>query len=117
MEKDKMRRDRVDPDNPPLTDEQLAAMRPATEVEPDLVERARRRGERGPQKAPTKELVSMRLDRVIVEHFRSGGPGWQTRVNEVLKKLVQRKARTGEFVRKTKLAGVSRSARKAARRR
>jgi uncharacterized protein (DUF4415 family) len=41
---------------------------------------------RGPQKAPTKHLVSLRLDDEVIEHFRSGGRGWQTRMNEALRK-------------------------------
>lgn len=40
---------------------------------------------RGPQKAPTKEPVSIRLDRDIVEELRSGGRGWQTRLNSLLR--------------------------------
>jgi len=50
----------------------------------------RRPGQRGPQKAATKEQVTLRLDRVVLEHFRNGGPGWQTRLNETLKRLVSR---------------------------
>jgi len=46
-----------------------------------------RRG-RGPQAKPTKEAVSIRLDRDVVEHFRRGGPGWQSRLNEALRKSV-----------------------------
>jgi uncharacterized protein (DUF4415 family) len=41
---------------------------------------------RGPQKSPTKHLVSLRLDDEVIEHFRSGGRGWQTRMNEALRK-------------------------------
>jgi len=44
-----------------------------------------RRRARGPQKAPTKEPVSIRLDRDIVEELRSGGRGWQTRLNALLR--------------------------------
>jgi uncharacterized protein (DUF4415 family) len=48
----------------------------------------RRRGQRGPQRAPTKQLVSIRLDRFVVDHFKAHGPHWQTRVNEALLKIV-----------------------------
>src|SRR5271163_425277 len=37
-----------------------------------------RRGKRGPQKAPTKKLVSLRLSPEVIEHFKADGPGWQT---------------------------------------
>lgn len=49
---------------------------------------ARRRGERGPQKAPTKLLLSVRLDRAIVEYYRGTGRGWQTRMNDALLRLI-----------------------------
>ena len=61
-------------------------LRPVIEVMPDHVER--HRPGRGKQKAPTKEKVTVRLDADIVAHFRSTGRGWQTRLNEVLRKSV-----------------------------
>lgn len=42
-----------------------------------------RRG-RPPKDAP-KKPVSLRLDPDILEHFRASGPGWQTRVNDILR--------------------------------
>ena len=39
---------------------------------------------RGPQKTPTKERVTIRLSRNVVESFRSTGEGWQTRVDAAL---------------------------------
>jgi uncharacterized protein (DUF4415 family) len=39
-----------------------------------------------PAKAERKVAVSLRLDREIVERFRSTGRGWQTRINAALKK-------------------------------
>jgi uncharacterized protein (DUF4415 family) len=47
-----------------------------------------RRG-RGPQKAPVKQRITIRLSPEVVEHFRASGPGWQNRVDEALTKLVQ----------------------------
>ena len=35
-----------------------------------------------------KEMVSLRLDRDILEHFQAGGPGWQDRINDALRKLI-----------------------------
>ena len=34
----------------------------------------------------TKELVSLRIDRDVLEHFQDGGPGWQDRMNAALRK-------------------------------
>ena len=50
----------------------------------------RLRGQRGPQRAPTKQMVSMRLDRLVVDHFKAEGPHWQTRVNDALLKIVEK---------------------------
>jgi uncharacterized protein (DUF4415 family) len=33
-----------------------------------------------------KELVSLRIDRDILDHFQEAGPGWQDRINEALRK-------------------------------
>lgn len=52
----------------------------------------RRPGQRGPQKAPTKERVSLRLSRDVVEHFRATGTGWQTRIDAALQNLIRKRA-------------------------
>ena len=43
-----------------------------------------------PPKAPrlpgVRELVSLRIDQDVREYFREGGPGWQDRINEALRK-------------------------------
>jgi uncharacterized protein (DUF4415 family) len=49
---------------------------------------------RGPQKAPTKRLVSLRLSQEVVDHYKSQGPGWQTRIDEALKKSIALKRRS-----------------------
>jgi uncharacterized protein (DUF4415 family) len=33
-----------------------------------------------------KRLVSLRLDQDVIEHFRAGGPGWQSRINAALRR-------------------------------
>ena len=33
-----------------------------------------------------KEQVSLRLDREVLDYFQEGGPGWQDRINEALRK-------------------------------
>ena len=53
----------------------------------------RRPGERGAQKAPTKELVSLRLSREVLSHFRATGAGWQRRIDETLKAALGRRKR------------------------
>jgi uncharacterized protein (DUF4415 family) len=40
-------------------------------------------------KAPSvpgaKELVSLRIDRDVLDHFQENGPGWQERINAALR--------------------------------
>ena len=43
---------------------------------------------RGPQRAPKKIALSLRLSPEVVKHFRARGRGWQTRIDEALRKLV-----------------------------
>ncbi|MGC2811039.1 MAG: BrnA antitoxin family protein [Bradyrhizobium sp.] len=35
-----------------------------------------------------KELVSLRIDQDVLEHFQADGPGWQDRINDALRKAV-----------------------------
>jgi len=60
----------------------------------DLIRKGKvvRRGKRGPQKAPTKRLVSLRLSPEVVEHFKATGRGWQTRIDGVLLESVKKRA-------------------------
>ena len=40
-----------------------------------------------------KEAVKLRLSPDVLDHFRAGGPGWQTRINETLERAVAREKR------------------------
>ena len=72
-------------DIPEFTMEAFKNARPLSDF-PELAEAMRRaRGERGPQIAPVKQRVGLRLDAEIVSHFRASGPGWQARINDILK--------------------------------
>ena len=51
-----------------------------------------RRCKRGPQKTPTKKLVSLRLSAEVVDHFKATGPGWQTRIDATLLRSIKRGA-------------------------
>ena len=46
--------------------------------------------QRGPQKSPTKEVVTMRLSQDVVEKLRASGPGWQTRVDAALRQWIEK---------------------------
>ena len=64
---------RVDPDNPPWSEEMLG---------PPVFKRGR-----GPQKAPTKVLTTVRLDADVLAFFKAQGSGYQTRINDELRKV------------------------------
>jgi uncharacterized protein (DUF4415 family) len=65
-----------DPDAQPLTPTQLKAMVPLKAL----------RGR--PKSEKTKQLVSVRYSREVIEYFKSTGDGWQSRMDDVLLKYV-----------------------------
>jgi uncharacterized protein (DUF4415 family) len=48
-----------------------------------------RPGIRGPQKAPTKKPIAIRLSLDVVEDFKSTGAGWQARIDEALRTFLK----------------------------
>lgn len=78
-------------DNPPLTPEELAEMRPLEEAMPELHDALVRH--RGRQKAPVKEKVSIRLSPEVLAHYRASGPGWQARIDQDLRARLPRRLR------------------------
>jgi uncharacterized protein (DUF4415 family) len=48
---------------------------------------------RGPQKAPTKIPISIRLSSDVLGHFKRKGKGWQTRIDDALRKVAGLKER------------------------
>ncbi|MEW6218655.1 MAG: BrnA antitoxin family protein [Thermodesulfobacteriota bacterium] len=65
--------DGKDEDERPLTAEEMAAG----------IKAHRRR--RGRPAGSDKESTTIRFDRDILDAFRAGGPGWQTRINAALR--------------------------------
>ena len=46
---------------------------------------------------PRKRRISLRVDTEVVDWFKSKGPGYQTRINRVLRRvMMEGKKRTGE---------------------
>ena len=67
---------KADPDARPLTPKQLQAMIPMKAL-------------RGRPKSESKKLlVSVRYSPEVVAYFKSTGDGWQSRMNEALRKAV-----------------------------
>jgi uncharacterized protein (DUF4415 family) len=75
----------TDDDNPEWAADDFARAKPASAL-PDHIRAAFPRT-RGPQKAPTKVAVSIRLSPEVIAHFKAGGPGWQSRIDEALRKM------------------------------
>jgi uncharacterized protein (DUF4415 family) len=75
-----------DPENPEWTTEDFQKARPASDLPAEVLAAFPRT--RGPQKSPTKVPVSIRLSPEVLNHFKATGPGWQGRIDEVLKKAV-----------------------------
>lgn len=76
----------IDEDSPEWTEEDFARARPGAEVLPP----AFLRKVRGKQKSPTKERITIRLSRDVVNQFRGSGPGWQTKVDDALRQWLRR---------------------------
>ena len=47
-----------------------------------------RRGPCRPKSAMTKEQINVRLDPDVLARLREAGPGWQSRINAILRKAL-----------------------------
>jgi uncharacterized protein (DUF4415 family) len=66
----------ADADNPPWSEKMLGPP-------------VRKQG-RGPQRTPTKVSTTIRLDADVLAFFRAQGPGYQTQINEALRRVAKR---------------------------
>ncbi len=62
----------------------LARMEPVHKKHPEIPRRVR-----GPQKAPKKVPVSIRLSAEVVDFFKSKGKGWQDKIDTILHEYVK----------------------------
>jgi uncharacterized protein (DUF4415 family) len=79
------KKDWDDVQSPELSAEGIAKAKPFAEALPELAASIRRG--RGPNKAPTKKLVSLRLSGQVIEAYKAKGPGWQSRIDQDLRRL------------------------------
>ncbi len=81
----------IDAENPEWTQEDFDRAISFSKLPESLQEKLRSlKKQRGPQKSPTKEVVTMRLSRDVVEQLRATGPGWQTRVDAALRQWIEK---------------------------
>jgi uncharacterized protein (DUF4415 family) len=85
-----------DADSPPITEEEAAGFRPLREADPELYATIMRNKEARkiskPRKPPPKVRVSLRVDSDTLEAFKATGKGWQTRMNDALKRAAPKAA-------------------------
>lgn len=77
----------IDEDNPEWTAQDFAQALRGEDIPAHILAAFPRT--RGRPAGSNKQLVSLRIDRDVIELFRSGGPGWQSRINEALRKAVR----------------------------
>jgi uncharacterized protein (DUF4415 family) len=75
-----------DEDNPEWTEVDFARALRGDDI-PEHI-RAAFPKSRGRPAGSNKQLVSLRIDRDVLERFKAGGPGWQSRINEALRKAI-----------------------------
>ena len=72
-------------DNPEWTRKDFAKAKPFAEALPELAASIRKG--RGPNKAPTKKPVSLRLSKKVLEAYKAKGPRWQSRIDADLRRI------------------------------
>jgi uncharacterized protein (DUF4415 family) len=75
----------------PLSPEELAALPDAAVDTSDIppLDEAFWRNARVAMRGAGKRQVTLRLDAEVLEKFKAGGRGWQTRINAVLRAYVE----------------------------
>jgi uncharacterized protein (DUF4415 family) len=68
--------------------EEDAAVTRAAEADPDNPPNVFPKRMGRPLSAVTKESITLRVDPDVVRRFKADGPGWQSRMNEALRKAV-----------------------------
>ena len=75
-----------DEENPEWTRERMAKAMRYPNFPPELMRLIEADNKkRGPQKAPRKQAISIRLSADVLEALRATGPGWQARVDDALR--------------------------------
>jgi len=84
--------ERLDDENPQWTPADFAKAHPASEVLPQIFgekvakEMLKPRGR--PRIEFPKQRINIRLSQEVIEHFKSAGEGWQTRIDSALRQFI-----------------------------
>ncbi|MEK6746644.1 MAG: BrnA antitoxin family protein [Pseudomonadota bacterium] len=70
-----------------LSNEVLESMRPMKELDPDFIKKFKA-AKRGRPAGRNKAVVSISIDRDLLDILRESGNGWQSRINELLRAAI-----------------------------
>jgi uncharacterized protein (DUF4415 family) len=74
-----------DVDNPEWTEEEFRLAKSKTRFSPEVIAAfPKMRGRPPKAESERKVLTSIRLHPIVLDHYKATGPGWQTRMEEVL---------------------------------
>lgn len=73
-----------DLDNPEWTDEMFVRSKGLESLPEEVLSTFKKHG--GRPRGSKKQPVSLRLDRDVIAKFKATGPGWQSRINEALRR-------------------------------
>lgn len=74
----------IDDESPEWTKEDFRTAMSFSELQTEM-----KRRHRGPQKKPVKVSTTIRFDEDIIIALRTTGKGWQTRLNNAVRKLLE----------------------------
>ncbi len=88
----------LDSDNPEWTAKDFAKARPAREVLPEIFGQQMAKDLLRPRGRPRvefpKERINIRLSQEVIQHFKSAGKGWQTRIDIALQQFIADRSKT-----------------------
>ena len=87
--------ERIYAENPEWTAEKFARSMRFSDLPESLQAKLSSR-KRGPQVAPKKVPVSIRLSKDVADDLRAMGDGWQTRADEALRSWIKRQPKTAK---------------------
>ena len=102
-------------ENPEWTERDFTRAKPASEVlPPEVIAQFRNKGGR-PRIENPKQAVKLRIDADVLAKFRESGPGWQTRINGILRAAVSVRGSRAETTAAKRMASKLTSSKKRTR--
>jgi uncharacterized protein (DUF4415 family) len=102
-------------ENPEWTERDFAKAKPASDVlPPEVIAQFKNKGGR-PRIENPKEAVKLRIDADVLAKFRESGPGWQTRINGILRAAVSVRGSRAETLAAKRMASKPVSSKKRTR--